>query len=176
MPAKPDSPEIREKLALTSTSVLNHLALMASADTPLFAPTLREVFRVDVHPVHLVIHLFNVLPNIPVKVMMRVQEMPCVKTASATAHLLSLVKIANVSDLSFSVSSVVVTWLFLFSFFSPPVDPCEQLFCGEHAKCELDSNGLPVCVCAPGYIGKSNSLPGCVGRSLRRDLTYTNRS
>ncbi|RWS29323.1 hypothetical protein B4U80_00125, partial [Leptotrombidium deliense] len=42
-------------------------------------------------------------------------------------------------------------------------DPCDQLFCGEHAKCELDADNLPICVCAPGYIGKSNSLPGCTG-------------
>ena len=41
--------------------------------------------------------------------------------------------------------------------------PCEQLFCGEQAKCELDKSGLPICVCAPGYVGRSNSLPGCVG-------------
>ena len=42
-------------------------------------------------------------------------------------------------------------------------DPCDQLFCGEQAKCELDKNGLPQCVCAQGYVGRSNSLPGCVG-------------
>ncbi|KAI2804698.1 hypothetical protein BLOT_003686 [Blomia tropicalis] len=40
--------------------------------------------------------------------------------------------------------------------------PCDQLFCGEHAKCELDFAGNPVCTCSEGYIGKSNSLPGCV--------------
>lgn len=43
------------------------------------------------------------------------------------------------------------------------LDPCDQLFCGEHAKCELDYSGNPLCICAEGYIGKSNSLPGCVG-------------
>lgn len=42
------------------------------------------------------------------------------------------------------------------------LDPCDQLFCGEHAKCELDRSGNPTCVCADGYVGKSNSLPGCV--------------
>mgnify|MGYP000011637654 FL=1 len=42
--------------------------------------------------------------------------------------------------------------------------PCDNLFCGEHAKCQLDLNGNPVCSCIDGYIGKSNSLPGCVGK------------
>lgn len=40
--------------------------------------------------------------------------------------------------------------------------PCDQLFCGEHAKCELDFGGNPICTCTDGYVGKSNSLPGCV--------------
>lgn len=42
------------------------------------------------------------------------------------------------------------------------IDPCDELFCGEHAKCELDFALNPVCTCTDGFIGKSNSLPGCI--------------
>lgn len=41
-------------------------------------------------------------------------------------------------------------------------DPCDEIFCGDHAKCQLDPSGKPVCVCSPGFTGRSNSLPGCV--------------
>ncbi|XP_064459913.1 uncharacterized protein LOC135370150 isoform X1 [Ornithodoros turicata] len=40
--------------------------------------------------------------------------------------------------------------------------PCEDIFCGTHAQCRLDHSGRPVCVCAHGFTGQSNSLPGCV--------------
>ncbi|UYV71427.1 dp [Cordylochernes scorpioides] len=40
--------------------------------------------------------------------------------------------------------------------------PCDDIFCGDHAKCQLDENKQPVCVCSEGYTGRSNSLPGCV--------------
>ena len=101
VPAKLDSLETHENLVLTLMSAHRLSVLMVNAVTLPFAPTHQGVFHVVVHPVHLGIHLFSVLLNIPVKVTMRVQEMPCVKTASATAHLLSLERIVNVSDLSF---------------------------------------------------------------------------
>ncbi|GBN12717.1 Fibrillin-2 [Araneus ventricosus] len=40
--------------------------------------------------------------------------------------------------------------------------PCDDIFCGDHATCQLDVHKEPVCVCAPGYTGRSNSLPGCI--------------
>ncbi|XP_022241755.1 fibropellin-1-like [Limulus polyphemus] len=40
--------------------------------------------------------------------------------------------------------------------------PCDEIFCVDNAKCELDLFGHPNCVCAPGYTGQSNSLSGCV--------------
>ncbi|CAN7942616.1 unnamed protein product, partial [Ixodes pacificus] len=40
--------------------------------------------------------------------------------------------------------------------------PCEDIFCGAQAKCQLDHTGQPICVCSHGFTGQSNSLPGCV--------------
>lgn len=42
-------------------------------------------------------------------------------------------------------------------------DPCDLIFCGNHATCELDDNDGTMCVCSHGYTGHSNSLGGCVG-------------
>ncbi|OQR77488.1 hypothetical protein BIW11_07065 [Tropilaelaps mercedesae] len=40
--------------------------------------------------------------------------------------------------------------------------PCEVVFCGNHATCELDDSDGALCVCSHGYTGHSNSLGGCV--------------
>lgn len=33
-----------------------------------------------------------------------------------------------------------------------PVDPCRGVFCSEHGLCVVDDeDGLPVCMCDPGY-------------------------
>ncbi|XP_022668562.1 uncharacterized protein LOC111253451 isoform X4 [Varroa destructor] len=41
-------------------------------------------------------------------------------------------------------------------------NPCDLIFCGNHATCELDDNDGTMCVCSHGYTGHSNSLGGCV--------------
>ncbi|KAI1292053.1 Latent-transforming growth factor beta-binding protein 4 [Halotydeus destructor] len=40
--------------------------------------------------------------------------------------------------------------------------PCEQLECGEHAKCQLDSDGSPICLCDLGFMTTTGNQPGCV--------------
>jgi hypothetical protein len=34
-----------------------------------------------------------------------------------------------------------------------PFDPCHGFFCGgsDRGMCQVDNNGLPTCVCAPGF-------------------------
>ena len=85
-----------------------------------------------------------------------VLEMLFVRIISVSVRPLSSVNCVNVSQ-------IIVHFFRRLIIGLQHSDPCDQLFCGEHAKCQLDSSGNPLCACADGYIGKSNSLPGCVG-------------
>lgn len=44
-----------------------------------------------------------------------------------------------------------------------PFDPCEGVFCGgsDRGICEVDGNGLPRCLCAPGFENETYALYCC---------------